>query len=276
MSRNHCTSMRMCMGIPVNNWDPSGRVTLAQVGIAISSGALLLAGFTVLSNYASGRPLLSGVLEAMLLGAVVGAMILFAPALLPLLVAVGGAAAATLVFEVWRDPDSSNGQKLAAIIVLASAGFGVRPSSQQLRQFLPRSPSPRSSARYLRLGDNAKLKDIYPYIKNNDYVHLTIDPPIGGVIVPGVAGRSSWARWGDVKRLSLAQYRNDYAGKFSVASSPEANLMVVVGRGSIRRQGVTMRERPADAPFNNTGIREFTCESNVRPDYNVFKTTIQE
>ena len=265
-NRVRCTSLHKYAyvhGDPIGAVDPSGLMSLTSsigsmsIGMKIVStaalGAGLAGGFTSWTNYATNRPLTEGLGVAMMTGAIALPLSMYIPAVGVLFAGLGIFSAATTNYTVWTNPRSTTSQKgVAAFLLFASAIGGVqaRANVKANGWFNPkafqRTPYPYAEP----LTQESTLAELMPEgLSDNAMIHATTAEP--HAFSNGVNRHTFFVRWGDVKNLTLREFRIGVVGPNAPGSQPAANTFVIIEEpmvGVFQKQG----------SVNMLGVTEYT------------------
>lgn len=128
-----------CHDNPVNGTDPSGHENLPSLSVSMGIGFGIGAASTALANHALGRAQTVGsILQGAALGAVLGPLAVEYAWFGVAAGGVGVASSATMVWEVFNNPNSTYVQKVdaSALLVASVSRRGVGPQQRLLLQWV--------------------------------------------------------------------------------------------------------------------------------------------
>lgn len=102
--------------------------------------------------------------------------------------------------------------------------------------------------REIRVGAQT-LEELLPGIADDAYIHLT--PASAKSLAHGVAKGNSWVRFGDVKHLTLGQYKAEVVMTDAAANGSEAMRVVVAPRGAPMAPALPGDYNPICKEFRN-------------------------
>ena len=257
---------------PVTNIDPTGLMTLAaKIAVAGISGALIAVGVNAyINHFILNRDPLEGAVTAALVGGTIGIGALFSPWVLYAAGIYSVALSSAIFIDVVRDPNATRSQKYAAGLLVVVSILGT----VRARGYAGRWSEVRANA-----GQNRWVKwnlqepvapvpaeptmgEMFPKVPDDAMIHLSPQTP--ETLAPGVT-QGYWVRFGDVKHLTLPQYRNSVVGPGAPGSSPNANTLAIRLDATGETPGGTPLFQPRGAP-NFAGITEYQQVGTIEPN----------
>ena len=245
---------------PTNFLDPTGHISLPSLTISIAIGASLGGLGTMAANYELGRPITEGLATGIFLGAVLAPIAVAVPAAGVALAGLGIFGSWNLTWQVWENPRSTPGQMAASLILFGTSLAGAAFASANLAEngwYNPIFTHPPVTTTPLTIGSS--LSELFAGVPDDAMVHVSpaaLDTLTTEGVRPSITGKSYWFRWGDVKGLTIAQYRG-LVGGLAAGGDPNANTFVFKLPGA----GVT---------FTRGGVffdvPEYTSTQTVFPD----------
>jgi RHS repeat-associated protein len=249
-------------GDPINMLDLNGHsFGIPSLSIAISIGATLGGLSTGVANYATGRPITEGLATGIFLGAVLAPLAVASPLIGVGLAGLGVYEGWSTAWQVWENPRPTPGQLTASLVLFGASLAGGAFAADNLAAhgwYNPVFERPPTVTTPLMMGSS--LGELFSGVPDGAMVHVSpasLETLSTEGVRPSLSGKSYWFRWGDVKGMTLSQYRS-LVGPLAAGGQEDANTFVFKlpdGGAAFARGGL--------APF---GFQEYVSFQTVIPD----------